>query len=212
MSLVEDSPSEAKSAKDERRDAIVAIAQQSFAANGYAGASMSEIATRVGGSKATLYNYFKSKEELFVAVIEKKCRQIESLLKEAEIESGGDLRTALTKFGERFVALILSEESVATYRLVTAECARFPEIGHAIYTSGVQTNHKRMANFLEHAKEAGQLRGDTDVTVAAEQFFDLCLSGLHRRRLWNVIEQATSAEIRTNVANAVSTFMRAFGV
>ena len=31
---------------------------------------MSEIAKQVGGSKATLYNYFKSKEEIFAAVME----------------------------------------------------------------------------------------------------------------------------------------------
>jgi len=68
-----------------------------------------------------------------------------------------------------------------------------------------------MAEFLTQAKEAGQLRSDADVNVATEQFLDLCLAGIHRRRLWNVVGQSTAQEIRTNVANAVSTFMRAFG-
>jgi len=201
----------AKSAKDERRDAIVEIAQRSFVANGYAGTSMSEIAAKLGGSKGTLYNHFKSKEELFVAVVEKKCRQIENLLNAAEIESGGDLRTALTTFGERFLEYILSEDSVATYRLATAEAVRFPELGRAIYTSGVQKSRARLAEFLEHAREAGQLRRHADIVIATEQFFELCTAGIHRRRLWNLVRKATSEEIRTNVAHAVITFMRAFG-
>lgn len=201
----------ARGAKDDRRDAIVAIAQHEFAAKGYAGTSMSVIAARVGGSKATLYNHFKSKEELFVAVVERKCAQIRQMLNQAEMESSGDLRATLTNFGEHFLELILSEDSIGTFRLATAEADRFPELGQAIYHSGVRQSLRRTAEFLEHAKEAGQLRADTDVLVAAEQFHELCTAGVHRRRLWNVTPNPTADEIRTNVANAVSTFMRAFG-
>jgi AcrR family transcriptional regulator len=201
----------ARSAKDDKRDAIIAIAQESFVANGYDGTSMSAIASRLGGSKGTLYNYFKNKEELFIAVVEKKCKAIQELLHDAEIESSGDLKTAITSFGTHFLELILNDDSIATYRLATAESARFPEIGRAIYYSGVAQNHLRFAEFLEHAKEAGQLRSDTDTTVAAEQFLDACLAGIHRRRLWNVTGAPTAEEIRRNVANAVTTFMRAFG-
>jgi AcrR family transcriptional regulator len=200
----------ARAGKDDRRDAIIAIAQEVFAANGYAGTSMSLIAARLGGSKGTLYNYFKSKEELFVAVIERKCALIQQMLNDAAMESGGDLRGTLTNFGEHFVELLLSDESIETFRLATAEAARFPEIGRAIYQSGVRQSLRRTADFLERAKQAGQLQADTDVMVAAEQFHELCMAGVHRRRLWNVAKP-TAVEIRTNVANAVSTFMRAFG-
>lgn len=201
----------ARTAKDDKRDAIVAIAQESFAANGYDGTSMSAIAGRLGGSKGTLYNYFKNKEELFVAVVEKKCAQIQTFLRDAEIESSGDLKTAITSFGTHFLELILNDDSIATYRLATAESGRFPEIGRAIYYSGVAQNHRRLAEFLEHAKEAGQLRSDTDTTIAAEQFLDACLAGIHRRRLWNVTGTPTAQEIRTNVSNAVTLFLRAYG-
>ena len=207
---LEDPQVPAKAGKDDRRDAIVAIAKEVFAANGYAGTSMSNIAARLGGSKGTLYSYFKSKEELFEAVVEKKCEQIEKLLNQAQIESGGDLRAALTHFGEHFLEMILSEEMITTHRLTTAEAARFPEIGRTIYNSGVLPNQRRMAGFMEQAKEKGQLRDDTDTTVAAEQFCDLCLSGIHRRCLWNVEPPPTAEEIRSNVARAVETFMRAF--
>ena len=206
-----ETPGPVRPGKDERRDAIVKIAREAFAAGGYAGTSMSSIAARLGGSKGTLYAYFKSKEELFVAVVEKKCAQIQNLLNQAEIESGGELRATLTNFGEHFLELILSDESIATFRLATAECARFPEMGRAIYNSGVRQNLHRMTEFLAHAKDAGHLRTDADVHVAAEQFLDLCTAGIHRRRLWNIAPATTPEEIRANIANAVETFMRAFG-
>jgi TetR/AcrR family transcriptional regulator, mexJK operon transcriptional repressor len=196
--------------RDDKREAIVRIAQQAFLAEGYAETSMSSVAAKVGGSKATLYNYFKSKEELFAAICERKCEHFRQFLDEAEIGSGGDLRATLTNFGEHFVEFVLSDDSVATFRMAIAEAARFPEIGQALYNSGVRQNHRRMAEFLEHAKASGQLRSDADIDCASEQFFDLCLSGIHRRRLWNVTPCPTGDEIRGNVARAVDTFMRAF--
>jgi TetR/AcrR family transcriptional repressor of mexJK operon len=204
-------PSCGRAPRDERREAIVQIAKQAFLEFGYAGTSMSCIAARVGGSKATLYNYFKSKEELLIAVVEKKCEQIAAFITAAELESHGDLRAALTNFGEHFVEYLLSDEQIGFYRLAIGECSRFPEIGQAIYSAGIRRNQSHMAELLEHAKQAGQLRRDADVSVAAEQFNELCLAGIHRRRLWNVTPNPSTDEIRANVANAVSTFMRAYG-
>ena len=65
---------------DEKREHILKVAYAAFLGEGYAATSMSSIAAKVGGSKATLYNYFSSKEELFAAVIEEKCRDIHAIL------------------------------------------------------------------------------------------------------------------------------------
>ncbi|CAI1972516.1 Uncharacterized HTH-type transcriptional regulator yvdT [Serratia ficaria] len=58
-----------------RRDAIVEEAALLFQEMGYERASMNELAKRVGGSKATLYGYFSSKEELFTAVVRQHVTQ-----------------------------------------------------------------------------------------------------------------------------------------
>ena len=57
----------------ERRDHILAVAATAFAEEGYGATSMSAVASRLGGSKATLYKYFASKTELFAAVMEASC-------------------------------------------------------------------------------------------------------------------------------------------
>ena len=59
---------------DAKRRAILDVASEVFLAQGYAETSMSEIAAKVGGSKGTLYNYFRSKEELFSAFITDTCQ------------------------------------------------------------------------------------------------------------------------------------------
>jgi AcrR family transcriptional regulator len=202
----------ARTDRDERRETILQIAHAAFLEDGYAATSMSSIAARVGGSKATLYNYFKSKEELLIAVVGKKCEQISEMLNAAAIESHGDLRAALTHFGDHFVELLLSNESIGFYRVVIGECSRFPEIGQAIYNAGLQQNQGRIAEFLAGARDAGQLRADMDTTVAAEQFMELCLAGIQRRKLWNVTPNPSAEEIHENVANAISVFMRAYGI
>jgi AcrR family transcriptional regulator len=53
----------------ERERQMIAVAEEMFAERGYQAASMDEIAERVGVSKPMLYEYFGSKEGLFVACI-----------------------------------------------------------------------------------------------------------------------------------------------
>ena len=54
---------------DEKRREIVDVASELFEEHGFERTSMSMISERLGGSKATLYGYFKSKEQLLAAVL-----------------------------------------------------------------------------------------------------------------------------------------------
>ena len=55
---------------EEKRDEIVRIAAELFEKHGYDRCSMAALSERLGGSKATLYGYFPSKEDLLRAVIQ----------------------------------------------------------------------------------------------------------------------------------------------
>ncbi|MDQ0198729.1 TetR/AcrR family transcriptional regulator [Neobacillus ginsengisoli] len=52
------------------KDKIIAAALALFAKNGYEGTSLSEIAKAVGIQKPSIYNHFKSKEEIFFTIYE----------------------------------------------------------------------------------------------------------------------------------------------
>src|SRR5260221_13984353 len=59
-------------AKQLRRSAILATAWQLFQGMSYSAIAMAEVAERAGLAKGTLYLYFKTKEELFLALQEQQ--------------------------------------------------------------------------------------------------------------------------------------------
>ena len=89
-----------------KRDAIVRAASEVFREMGFEGASMSEIAARAGGSKATLYGYFSSKEELFVAVIHGAAGAHFEPIFAALAKDSDDLERVLQRYGEKIMAVV----------------------------------------------------------------------------------------------------------
>lgn len=61
---------------EERKNEIIDTAAALFAAKGYEECSVNDILTAIGIAKGTFYHYFKSKEEVLDAVIEKTTHQI----------------------------------------------------------------------------------------------------------------------------------------
>jgi AcrR family transcriptional regulator len=194
---------------DVRRQAILDIAREVFLKEGYAAASMSAIAARVGGSKATLYTYFPSKEGLFAEIIVSECRAAAAPVLD-EMRRGGDIADVLKRSGCRFVRFLTSDKVLALHRLVIAESVRFPELGRAFYDAGPQTGLRLASEFLREAMVRGQLRA-ADPEVAAEQFIHLCKAGLYQKRLWNLIPEPSDAQIEANVERAMEMFMAAYG-
>ena len=66
--------------KDHTRRTIMDVARSAFLQDGFLKASMRGVATATGTSLGNLYNYFPSKDALFVAVVEPFTAQMERLL------------------------------------------------------------------------------------------------------------------------------------
>jgi len=75
MSLVRKKPGRPRSQGAETRAAILSAAESEFARAGLAGARTDVIAASAGVNKALLYYYFKSKERLYLAVLEDHLRE-----------------------------------------------------------------------------------------------------------------------------------------
>jgi TetR/AcrR family transcriptional regulator, mexJK operon transcriptional repressor len=194
--------------RDERRDGILDVARDCFLAEGYAATSMSTIAARLGGSKGTLYNYFKSKDELFAAVMARQCAALHETLFDVAHE-GDDPRTRLEHFGQSFLTLLLTPDARGIHRLVVSESERFPEVGRTFYENGPKVVLAKIGEYLRELMEQGVLR-PADPLVAAQQFKDLAISGVYHPRIWGVVEDLTDGQVRDQVANAVDTFLRAY--
>jgi len=192
-----------------RRQAILDVARELFSKEGYAATSMSHIAAQLGGSKGTLYNYFRSKEELFEAHVKERCQNFAESISVPALE-GDNPVIVLTALAERMLTMLLSEESMGFYRLVIAEAPRNPAVGQALHKNGPNSKTSLITQLLERLRSEGQIVTD-DCFRASEEFFSLIHGGIPLKRLLNIIPNPTAAEIRDEAAKVTETFLRAYG-
>ena len=197
-------------ARDSRRQGIVDVAREVFMAEGFAEASMSTIAARVGGSKGTLYYYFPSKQDLFAAVIQDDCDRKQAVLFDSLMAEGEDVAAVFGEMGRRYTHLVLSEPVVQLSRVVIAESMRFPELGRVMYEAGPKRGRRRMAAYVEAQMAAGRLR-PADAMRLVNQFCDMCLGSWHRKRLMNVVGPPDEAQVDDLVDSAVRVILAAYG-
>jgi len=69
--------------KRKRREQLLTVAQDVFAANGYHATAMDEIAERAGVSKPVLYQHFPGKLDLYSALLDVHVDELVSAVKEA---------------------------------------------------------------------------------------------------------------------------------
>ena len=67
-----------KAAGEQRRGAILQAARAVFARQGYADTVVEDIATQAGIGKGTLYLYFPSKEQIYLAALLEEARQLDA--------------------------------------------------------------------------------------------------------------------------------------
>ena len=134
-----------------RRDAILQIAAEVFLEKGFECASMAEIAQKVGGSKATLYGYFPSKEALFLAVAQAEGqKQMEAAGAELMSSGPAGLAPALTRFAEALLRFLGAETTCACHRMVIAEAGR-SDIGKLFYDIGPKHGLDLIADVMGSA-------------------------------------------------------------
>ena len=85
--------------KAERPTEILDAAFEEFALNGFAGTRLDDVATRAGITKGTIYLYFGSKEDLFIAALKQMMlplfENITSLMREPKGQASTILRRHL---------------------------------------------------------------------------------------------------------------------
>jgi AcrR family transcriptional regulator len=84
LKMPKQEPSTRKNDPEKTKEDILKIATEEFAAHGLSGGRVDAIAERTRTSKRMIYYYFGSKEDLYLAVLEKAYRKIRSL--EADLE------------------------------------------------------------------------------------------------------------------------------
>jgi AcrR family transcriptional regulator len=193
---------------DIKRQAILDTAYQLFRAQGFAKTSISEVTARVGGSKATIYSYFSSKEELFaecmMAAIE---NYLSDTLQHLDASRSG-VPKALRNFGISVLQFVCSPEQVEVRRLIIAEAARSGT--GKLFFDKITALRTKVAAYLESCMASGALRRD-DPNLAAEYLGALLEAEVLEPLLLQVNERSPwHGEIVAAATGAVDTFLRAY--
>ncbi len=188
---------------EERRQVILDTARQLFTRKGFSDTSMSEIAKRVGGSKATLYNYFKSKEEIFAAVMESSATDNVAVAFD-ELSNNLPLADSLLQFGNKYLEFLFRPEIMAIHKMALHEADR-SDIGRIFYEQGPKKGWLTVTTYLDTQIEKGAVR-PCDSWVAAMHLRGLLESELLFPVMLGVLDRPDKAKIAEITGRAVTAF------
>ncbi|WP_434716138.1 TetR/AcrR family transcriptional regulator [Paraburkholderia sp. A3RO-2L] len=198
-----------KKKTEAKRTAILEVAEEAFRELGYERTSMAEISARLCGSKATLYNYFASKEELFVEVLI-RCTEAEFQAVYAALNLPAEgVSATLQRFGVRYLNALYGTSTQAQRRLALTEAGRSPALGKLLYERGVLRTQAVVEAFLARAIERQWLRAEA-LPVMARHLFALLESEFLVKFLCQQECNATQANIRSAVQRAVTVYLAAY--
>lgn len=195
---------------EERRQAILKAAYDEFVENGYEGATMSAITARVGGSKATLYGYFQSKDELLVAVVSEDIAQrSEQLIGSLERSGGSVTRAGLEMVAMLYLGVVLAPSTIALQRILISQAGKF-EFSKIAYEKGIRQGWRRMSGVLRGAMERGELR-QADPWATAMHLKGLLTGELQEQCLYGVHGEVDPEVMRATALSAVDAFFKIYG-
>ena len=172
---------------------------------GYGSATMDLIAAEAGVSKQTVYNHFQSKEGLFKAIIEDLTSTLMAPLVVRDAAKSTP-ECVLRSLGRDVLTLMLRPSSLALYRLIVAESARFPELGGAIYAVGTGRMLTMLADYLAWETRNGRL-SVSEPELAAEHFLGMLTGRMQLRALLGVAAAPDESELQRRAGHAASSFL-----
>ena len=143
--------------KAERPTEILQAALEAFTQNGFSGTRLEDVAARAGITKGTIYVYFPSKEELFIATLKEKTRPVfehlQSLAKDTEEPAIEILRRHLA-----FVTEHLIEDTCGRdiFQIMVAEGHRFPAVVDQWYQEVLEPAIGALSSVLRRGVERGE--------------------------------------------------------
>ncbi|MBX5101123.1 TetR/AcrR family transcriptional regulator [Rhizobium lentis] len=195
-----------------KRMSILDAAADVFCRQGFAGASIDEIAAVACVSRQTIYNHYREKETLFVAVIEDVMNRANAMLFSVLStfpESAGNLEDDLTAFVMRLNKnCVCNHDGKFLRKLVQTEGERYPHLFESWRQQGPGKLTTALSALFARLAHRQALAID-DFDVAARQFVALANADLQMMTLFG--GTPTDAELEKAARNAVRTFLKAYG-
>lgn len=140
---------------ERRREEILVVATEIFARQGLRGTDVQEIADSCGIGKGTVYRYFPSKDELFLATVHRVNERMTEALREV-IRQDLDPVERMEGMIERF--LVFFEENPDFVEVLIQERAEFRERGRLTFFDYRDALHEELGTFDDDLAATGRLR------------------------------------------------------
>ena len=162
-------PKLSESEKDARRRRVLEGARRCFARHGYEGATVVRLEQEIGLSRGAIFNWFGSKQELFLALAARDNERLLNLFAEEGLEA---LLDALLRDDPDWLAVYLEFGR----RLRTDA-----ELRERWKTIAPEDARERSRGWIEAGQSGGRLRADVSAREIA-QFLGVILDGIAVQR------------------------------
>ena len=171
--------------KEDRPDEITQAALAAFAENGYAATRVDEVAKKAGVSKGLLYLYFKTKEDLFKAVIRSflspRIEALISNIEESDLSATEFVRGPFLTFAK---ALPRSPAKVLV-RLMIAEGPKHPDLTAWYWENVVSKALNALRTLIRRGVDNGEFRKS-----ALDEFPQLLVAPVFFSLIWTIVFKA----------------------
>ena len=148
--------------KKTKHDSIMQAAFEEFYQNGYERARMEQIAKQAGIGKSTIYEYFPSKQELLLEVVEAGLSQMNQEMEEIFLSD----KTLVQKLREFLLKAPHHEHDITKMSRIWESISHIPEVKD-VAMRRLHAIGDVLQSAMQQAVKAGELRPDLD----SEMFF-----------------------------------------
>lgn len=188
--------------KDMREQAFKQAALKVFSTKGYHKATMSEIALEAGFGKGTLYWYWKSKEELYFALIRQMHEEFLQLVEEAARHPGSAIEK-LAWLGEEIIELYYRDRDYCklSWKMRAEELETFSPQYVEQLQAYIKRTKRSLEGIIKQAIEEGSL-------PPADPYYLSCiLLGLVEGMEIQWLEDPSSFDLKRGMELATSFFL-----
>lgn len=182
---------------------IVAAAREIFLLKGFQGASVAEIAARVGVVEGLVYSYFPTKRELLDEVLRGMYTPLLRDVEEGFARTRG-LRSRLRFLVWRHLRVYVEEPGLS--RLVLHEVRTGPEYYGSVLRELQVAYTAFLVRTLREAIDAGEAPADTDVELVRSMVY-----GGIEHRMWPVLQGRQAVDVDATADRITDMVMAAIG-
>jgi len=191
------------------RERILGAAFCAFQENGYAGASMLEIATRAKVSKRELYAVCEDKAALLRDAIAERAQRMRLPLELPAPKNREALAATLTAFGTALLRGVCDPAVRAVYWLAISESDNAPEVARLLDKLGRGASRAALAQTLTQAQADGLIAAGEPAMMAVE-FCALLWGDLLLQLLLRVADPPTQQAMQQKARDATEKFLRLY--